>query len=153
MSLYVFAGTLLSAALVSAPPLRAATLRDGTPVQVRLEGVIDSERSKAGDAIVFVVTRDVIVDGQVLIARGARVAGRIARAQSASHGFTSRSAKLAFVFTRATAWDGEVIRLRSSPTRRRDASVVINRTRHGHDLEWVSNADYFEAYVEGDYEL
>ena len=104
----------------------------------------------AAASSVFVGGDDLAGD---LIARGARATGRITEAQRASAGVVPRHAHLRFVFTSVKAWDGEVVRLRSSRTRRSDARVSMDRSRHHSDLQWASDADVFEAYVEGNYEL
>jgi len=121
-------------------------LPDGTSIRVRLVGVVNTDRAQKGDPLEFVVMKDVVIGNQVLIARGARVTGQVVKAQRASAGWRPRHAKLAFAFTSAQAWDGEAVRLRRS-------TITIDRGGHHHDLQWVSDADFFDAYVEGDYEL
>src|SRR5438105_4439611 len=55
----------------------AAQLPDGTRVPVRLLNVITSETSATGDFIEFVVTRDIVVSGEVVIPRGSHTVGVI----------------------------------------------------------------------------
>src|SRR5262245_30502661 len=72
----------------------ATTLPDGTRVTVRLVGYIDSNRSQAGDALEFVVTKDVMADGNLVIRKGTRVNGVVLRAKRSHWGFVSHHAKL-----------------------------------------------------------
>jgi hypothetical protein len=129
-------------------------LADGTMVRVRLLNPITSELSTSGQPIGLVVTRDVIVGGEVVIARGAQVSGMIVKARRADWEFLDDDkAQLAFTFHHTTTTNGQVIRLRASPTRRPNDRVVVNRSRYDHhDLQWATEGDTFYAYVDGNYE-
>src|SRR5262245_49793304 len=118
-------------------------------------GFIDSERSVCGEPLRFVVTRDVVAGDHILIRRGTSVAAVVVKARRAKWGwFLPHHAKLTFVFNQTIASDGQVIRLRGSPARSRDPEVVVDRMRLHHDAyQWVSDADFLNAYVEGDYEF
>src|SRR5262245_60801871 len=91
---------LLATLLVSLLPssASAARLADGTPIRVRILGVITSETSLAGDPMEFVVVRDVVRDGEVVIARGARVSGAVVVARRMSVGWSAQPGRLAFRF-------------------------------------------------------
>ena len=138
-------------------PVRAAELRDGTPVLVRLVGVINSEITTTGKPLRFVVTRAVVDDrGGVLIRRGSVVAGVVRQARRPRWGFMTRKPRLVFTFTVTTARDGQVVMLRESAVRPpdpRDRGVVIDRYERGHQIRWASGADVFQAYVDGTYEM
>jgi hypothetical protein len=132
----------------------AAQLPDGTRVQVRLVTFINSDDSKAGDAIEFVVVRDVVVDDVVVIAQGTRVLGTVVKARRARRGFASHHhARLAFVFTYTAASNGELVRLRGSSSRRPDHRVEVDRRGLHHELQWTGAADTFDAFVDGSYEI
>ena len=128
----------------------AADLRDGTIVHVRLVSPITSENAKPGDSVPFVVTRDVIVDGAVVIARKTPAVGLIVLGRRASWGFINRRPLLSFAFVQTTAVDGQSIRLRATNI---FGQVNINRGDYGHDLQWATEGDVFEAAVGGDYAL
>ena len=128
----------------------AAQLLDGTVVHVRLLSPISSEDAKAGDRIGFIVIRDVVADGVVVIPRGTPAEGAVVRAQRSSWGFTRHRAVLAFGFTQTTGLDGQLIRLRASNT---NGQVNIDRSDYHHGLQWASEGDTFEAFVIGNYGL
>src|SRR5262249_33426016 len=119
-----------------------------TIVHVRLLSPITSEDSKAGDRIRFVVTKDVIADGVVIIARKTSVAGTVTAARRASWGFIWHRAVLAFAFDRTTEVNGQDVTLRS---RTPSCQVTINRSNYHHNLQWANGGDTFEASVAGNY--
>src|SRR5262249_40182573 len=131
----------------------AAQLTDGTVIHVRLVNAINSERSTTGDEVRFVVTRDVLAAGEVLIRKGTAVAGTVVKARRASWGWVEHDARLAFRFSHTVTTTGELIRLRASLDPRAKDRVVVDRNRRHHDLQWAGEADTFDAYVDGNYEL
>ncbi len=146
---------LLTLAFMSGKPgaASAAQLPDGTLIHVRLLHVINSEESRTGDPVVFLVTRDIVEREEVLIARGTLVAGMIVAARRVRWGFFHHSPKLAFTFERTRSRSGQVILLRASPIRSKKDRVVLDWQRRDHDLRWASETDTFEAYVDGTYEV
>lgn len=147
-------GLLLFLMTLTASTLSAAELRDGTRIQVRLLTFISSEESKEGDPIEFVVTKDVVADGRVLIAGGTRVLGSVVKAKRARWGDSSnRHAKLAFVFTYTVASNGALVRLRGPAPQRSDGRQKIDRDKFHHAFQWAFEADTFDAYVDGNYEV
>jgi hypothetical protein len=138
-------------------PVRAAELRDGTPVFVRLVGVINSEITTSGQPLRFVVTRNVVDDrGGVLIRRGTVVAGVVRQSRRPRWGFTTRKPRLVFTFTVTTARDGQVVMLREAAARETDPTdrgIVVDRYERHHQVRWASGADVFQAYVDGTYEM
>jgi hypothetical protein len=128
----------------------AAQLPEGTVVHVRLVSPITSEDAKAGDRIHFVVTRDVVADGVVVIARKTPAEGAVVAARRASWGFIWHRAVLAWAYTQTIAVDGQLIRLRASNVDRR---VNIDRDDYHHGLQWASEGDTFEAFVDGSYDF
>jgi hypothetical protein len=130
----------------------AGQLADGTMVHVRLLNPISSETSTRGQPLAFVVTRDVIVDGEVVIARGTHASGMIVKARRADWGaFDEDRARLAFAFHHTIATNGQVISLRASPVRRPNDRITIDRSGRKY-LQWASETDPFEAYVDGTYQ-
>jgi hypothetical protein len=147
----VFGAAMVSLVLWLPGNALAERLGDGTPVRVRLLKPINSESAKSGQPLEFVVTRDVVVDGRVLIKRGTLVSGAVVRARRADWDFTDHDhPKLAFRFHHTTASNGGTIHLRASSVRQKDDQVVLERYR-GHELLWAGEADTFEAFVDGDY--
>jgi hypothetical protein len=148
----LLAATGLAWLMLSIAPasVAAAQLLEGTVVHVRLIGPITSEGAKAGDRIGFVVTRDVIADGVVVIPRGTPAGGAVVAARRSSWGFIRHRAVLAFGFTQTTALDGQLIRLRASTI---NGQVSIDRSDYHHGLQWATEGDTFEAFVVGNYGL
>jgi hypothetical protein len=119
-------------------------------------GIIDSESARGGQPIAFVITHDVVADGQVVVRRGTHVNGVVVKAQPAHWGaFHHDHAELMFRFETTTGGDGQVIRLRASalPEEKNPVVVVVDRYRRRHEYQWVSEADTFTAYVAGAYEF
>jgi hypothetical protein len=69
---------------VLAPP-RHVTLRTGTPLVVRIDEALSSERNAGGDTFNASLADPLVVDGLVIAERGARVSGRVINAQGAGH--------------------------------------------------------------------
>lgn len=136
--------------ILAAPTTAAAQLRDGMIVHVRLVSPITSENAKAGDSVPFVVTRDVVVDGFVVIAKKTPAVGLIVAARRANWGFIYHRPLLSFAFVQTMAVDGQSIRLRATNP---FGQVNINRGDYNHDLQWATEGDTFEAWVAGDYAL
>ena len=74
-------------------------------------------------------------------------------ARRAKWGFSHQHPVLAFKFLRTTARDGRMITLRASPNRSGADRLVVNRNGREHEIQWIGDADTFDAYVNGDYEV
>jgi len=146
----LLSATALACLALSTAPASAATaqLLDGTVVQMRLISPISSEDAKAGDKLRFVVTRDVVVDGVVLIARGTPADGAVVAARRASWGFIPHKAALAFAFTQTTTVDGQTVMLRAPNA---GGVVSIDRSDYHHNLQWATEGDPLEASIVGNY--
>jgi hypothetical protein len=142
--------TGLASLVLATPPAVAAELQDGTIVHIRLVSPITSEDAKAGKTIAFVVTRDVVVDGAVVIARKTPAVGIVVAARRASFGFIWHRPLLSFAFMQTTAVDGQSIRLVATTGY---GQVNIDRSDYHHNLQWASEGDVFEASVGGNYEF
>jgi hypothetical protein len=132
------------------PTAASAQLQDGTTVHVRLVSPITSESARAGDTINFVVTRDVVVNGAVVIARGTPAVGSVVAARRAIWGFIDHHPVLSLAFVKTTAVDGQLVRLRAANAY---GQVNIDRSDHHHYLQWATEGDTFEALVAGEYVL
>ena len=136
--------------MLAAPSAVATELQDGTIVHVRLVSPITSEDARTGDSVPFVVTRDVVVDGAVVIARKAPAVGTVVAARRSTWGFIWHHAVLSFAFIQTTAVDGQSIHLRAT---NRSGEVNIDRSDYHHDLQWATEGDVFQASVAGNYVL
>jgi hypothetical protein len=130
----------------------APRLGDGTPVPVRLLGLINSETSHPGQPLQFVVISDVMADGELMIHKGTIVEGVVVEVKRARWGPVLKKPKLTFKFTHTTGSNGQVITLRTTPTRDGGDGVVADRTPRHHLMLWAGGSDLFEAYVDGDYD-
>jgi hypothetical protein len=85
------------------------TIPGGTPVTLRMVDTIDSGNANVGDTFEFKVDDDVVVNGYVVIARGAAGKGEVTKVDRAgTHGHPgSLSIELEYVY----AVDGEKVRL------------------------------------------
>lgn len=70
---------LAAANLLAATPV---TLNDGTPVRMRLMRTVTSADSNVGDTVDFEVLEDIVVDGRLIVARGAVALATVTEAQS-----------------------------------------------------------------------
>jgi hypothetical protein len=74
----------LPAAASSAPRIAAAKMfeiPEGTELTVLLIDPVSSEKNKAGDSFTASIAEPIVADGQTLIARGAKVQGRVVDAE------------------------------------------------------------------------
>jgi len=64
------------------PEIPAITIPAGTPIGVRLQSSISSASANAGDHFDALIDEDVVVDGHVVIPKGANATGRIVAAKN-----------------------------------------------------------------------
>lgn len=90
---------------------RAVSLPEGTPLQIQLRDMLDSKIiHKQGISVVqFEVVEDVVVDGAILVRRGALATGHFTDVEKAK-GY-GRNAEIDFAFDTVTAVDGQNISL------------------------------------------
>jgi len=67
------------------PVVRNIVLPVGTSLPVRITQTLDSATTQSGDKFTGVIASDVVVDGQVVLAQGAPVTGRVDEAKDAAH--------------------------------------------------------------------
>ncbi len=144
----MFAITLTNARVIA-----ATRIGDSTPVPVRLLGVVNSETSRPGQLLEFIVADDVYVDGNLAIKKGTPAQGVVVVSKRARWGPMQRYPKLTFRFTHTLASNGQTIALRATRQRHGGDGVIPYRSTEERRLLWAGGADLFEAYVDGDYEL
>jgi len=101
-------------ASADATPSRAPipnTLLDGTAIKLRLAENISTETSKTGDQVPFEVTEEVIVDGTVVIPKGAQALATVTEAQPKRR--MGRGGKLDVNVDSVRLGDGEKAQLRA----------------------------------------
>ncbi|MGA7919550.1 MAG: SH3 domain-containing protein [Candidatus Acidiferrales bacterium] len=107
---------MMQAPSSSAPPkselskpaeIREVKIPDGTAVEVELTANISSETSQAGAIVPMTVVHDVIIDGLVVIERGAEARARVLTVKPA--GSRGRPGEVSWSMQDVTAIDGERI--------------------------------------------
>lgn len=100
-----------------APPVDSdpakIVVRDGTPLRLSLAGPLSSKTAKAGDPVSFRVADPVLVDGMVVIPRGAAVVGKVTQSRKA--GAMGRPGELAVSVDRLFLSDSTSVPLRGQP--------------------------------------
>jgi len=82
----------------------------GTTICTELTKAVDAKRAHVGDEVIARVTLPMVVHGQVLLAEGAKVFGRVTEATARAD--DEPQSHLAMVFDRATLKNGKEIHLR-----------------------------------------
>lgn len=91
---------------------QSINLLEGTALSLTLTTDISSKEAKRGDPVGFMVEKDVVIDGQVLIKQGTEAKGSIIFAEKS--GYLGHSGKLAIQFESTTTVDGQSIPLRGA---------------------------------------
>jgi len=118
-----------------APPPQL-TLKAGTYVTVRVNQMLSSDRSQAGDAFTGTLVRPIVIDGFVVASAGQTVAGRVAEAIKA--GRAKGVSHLGVQLTDLTLTDGQQVPVQSElltrngpTTQGRDAAAIGTTTGVG----------------------
>ena len=96
------------------PPARrvAVAVPAGTIVELETAYTIDSQLVRKGDAVTFRVVNPVVVDGQVVVEKGAAATALVTRAERGGH--FGRAGRIAWVMKEVTAADSSRIPLQFS---------------------------------------
>jgi hypothetical protein len=127
--------------------LRPVTVLGGLPIQIALLSEVPAG-AEAGTPLRFQVTRDYLVDGQVVIAQGAPASGELL---GVGKKFLSLGGKVQFKLDTVTAVDGHKLHVKASPGRRSDRNEQrIEPPGHrGKDVLAPAGSQYL-AYFDGD---
>ncbi|MFL6253885.1 MAG: hypothetical protein ACJ74T_02585 [Pyrinomonadaceae bacterium] len=90
-------------------PARRVAVRvlGGTPVELETAYTINSQLVRTGDAVSFRVVNPVVVDGQVVIEKGATATALVTKAERGGH--FGRAGRIAWTMKEVTAADGSRI--------------------------------------------
>lgn len=112
------------------------TVKAGTYVTVRLNEILSSDRSMAGDAFTATLTKPVVVDGIVVAQRGQNVTGHVTEAKKA--GRVAGTSRLGIQLVELPVVDGQQLPLQSELLSRngttstgRDAGAIAATTGVG----------------------
>jgi hypothetical protein len=112
------------------------TIKAGTYVTVRLNEILSSDRSMAGDAFTATLTKPIVVDGVVVASRGQNVTGHVTEAKKA--GRVSGTSRLGLQLIELPVVDGQQLPIQSELLTRngttstgRDAGAIAATTGVG----------------------
>lgn len=115
-----------------AGPPHSVTLPDNTPLKVLLRDPLYSkklDKDSAGQTVNFEVAEDVVVDGSILVRRGALATGHLTNVQKTKK--VGRHAEIEFAFDSVTTVDGQKI----------PVSAPNEQARGGRHSQAMSNAE------------
>jgi len=142
----------LTGPILSKPP--ATVLRDGTPVQLRVEKAISSSDARLGQSLELEVAEEVHVENLIVISKGSAAFARVTAVQS-KHS-PERTGKLEISIEYLRLANGDKVPVRGQQDATADnssASVLINPVPvHGKDVT-VPRATSLTAYVNGNLPL
>jgi hypothetical protein len=128
------------------------TLLDSTPVRMKLSKTLSSANAQVGDEVNFEVSEDVIVDGLVVIPKGAIAMGVINEAEPRKA--LGRGGKLSLLLRSVRLADDQQAVLRSGGEGKGSSSTagVVIPVMHGKDITFPRGMDFI-GYVNGDTHL
>jgi hypothetical protein len=142
----------------AAPAAKAAdqaqllVLTDSTPVRMKLLKSLSSSDSQVGDEVHFEVLDDIVVDGFLVIAKGAEALGVVNEAEPKKA--MGRGGKLSVLIRSVRMANNQDAVLRSGTERKGSSSSagVVIPVMHGKDITFPAGME-FTGYVNGDTRL
>jgi hypothetical protein len=125
------AGSAPQSAQPAPPAETQITIPAGDRIRVRLVDTIGSARNRSGDTFAATLDQPIVVDGEVVVPRGANVTGRVVSARPSGH--LKTPASLAVTLTSIDV-DGQSYEVRTS-----DRSWA-GRSHKKHDAKWIAGA-------------
>ncbi|MGC1482962.1 MAG: hypothetical protein WA789_04135 [Candidatus Acidiferrum sp.] len=127
-------------------------LRDSTPVTLKLQKAITSADAQVGDDVTFEVTEDVVVDGFLVIPKGAAALGVVNEAEPKKA--LGRGGKLGVLIRSVRLADDEQAILRSGDLSKGSSSTagMVIPVVHGKDITFPKGMNFI-GYVNGDTRL
>ncbi|HMD38398.1 MAG TPA: hypothetical protein VKH15_03905 [Candidatus Acidoferrum sp.] len=136
----------------AASPAQLLVLLDSTPVRMKIGKTISSADAQVGDEVNFEVSEDVVVDGFLVIPKGANALGVVNEAEPRKA--LGRGGKLSVLVKTVRLADNEQAGLRSGGEAKGSSSTagMVIPVMHGKDIAFAKGTD-FTAYVNGDTRL
>ncbi len=130
-------------------------VRDGQSVDLKLRNVLTTDNVRKGDAIEFEVAQDVLINGHVVIARGATARGKVVEVKGAFKP-RAKDAEVIFQFLAVRAVDRQdlPLRLQSRKTSKGKDTEVHERSSIPGQISRVVGADKgkeYSAYIDGSF--
>lgn len=128
------------------------TLRNGTPIHLKLGKTLSSATAHVGDAVDLQVAEEVTVDGLSVIPQGAAATGLVKEAEPKKR--LGHSGKLAFSINSVRLKDNEKAAVRSfqESSGSGNSTGVMLPLASGKDVVFTQGTE-FTAYVDGDMKL
>jgi len=128
-------------------------VRDGQTVTVKLRNVLTTDNCRKNDVIAFEVAEDVLVNGHVVIAKGAPAEGKVTDVKGAFKP-RDKGAEVVFRFLTVRSADRQdlPLRLQSGTTRKGKDDEVHERTSIPGQITRVVGADKgkeYNVYIDG----
>jgi uncharacterized protein DUF2846 len=90
-------------------------IAEGTPIKVITTREVTSKQAKPNDPVAFTVDEDVVINGQVVVRKGAEAVGSVVNAEKG--GYMGKSGKLAIQVESTQTVDGQPLKLRAAKGR------------------------------------
>jgi hypothetical protein len=128
------------------------SLLDSTPIRVKLAKTISSADAHVGDDVSFEVSEDVVVDGFLVIPKGANALGVVNEAEPKKA--LGRGGKLSVLIRSVRLADNEQAVLRSGGEGKGSSSTagMVIPVMHGKDITFPKGMEFI-GYVNGDTRL
>jgi len=151
-------GALVGFLLLAVPGFAARVpLRDGQEVILKLRNILTTDNVQKGSTIEFDVGEDVLINGHVVIAKGAKASGKILDVKGAFKP-RAKDAEVIFQFAVVRAVDGQDLPLRPQAGKPRKgaekANEIHERSEIPGQITRVVGAEkgrQYEAYVDGSF--
>jgi hypothetical protein len=137
---------------IAQPSPSEITLRNGTPIHLKLGKTISSATAHIGDIVDFTVVEEVLVDGLSVIPAGSTAIGLVSEAETKKR--MGHGGKLAFSVNFVHLKDDEKAAVRSfqESTGSNNSAGAILSLSSGKDVIFTQGSE-FTAYVDGDMQL
>ena len=138
---------------LSAPPSASDfTLRNGTPIHLRLGKTISSANSHVGDVVDLKVVEEVTVDGLLVIPEGAVAIGLVTDAEPKKRMGHGGKLALSINFVRLKDDEKAAVRFFQESTGSNNSTGAVLPLASGKDVVFTQGTE-FTAYVDGDMQL
>jgi len=132
-------------------------VRDGQTIKLKLRNILTTDNVQKGGTIDFDVVEDVLVNGRVVIAKGATAQGRIVDIRGAFNP-RAKDAEVTFQFSTVSAVDHQDLPLRTKPekTKKGKEELIHERSVIPGQITHVVGADKgkeYEAYIDGSFSV
>jgi hypothetical protein len=127
-------------------------LLDSTPIRMKIDKTISSADAQVGDEVSFEVSEDVVVDGFLVVQKGANAIGVVNEAEPKKA--LGRGGKLGVLVRSVRMANNDQVVVRSGGEGKGSSSTagVVIPVMHGKDISFPKGME-FTAYVNGDTRL